>query len=817
VITHVCALCLLPLLTVQTGEVQIEADLNRQMARVGETVLLTVAVRAPGVYSPEVEDPELTGFEVLSVSDRSIFRFTSALGAIREFTREYTLRALRAGQLTIPPITVSVDGRLHETEALRVIVDEEGLGESVPGRLAPRPEEEVAVRLWVEPDTAYVGQQVTLTVAAFFDPLVRDRLQRQPEYRPPDVQGFWIADLPGTVRPERRVVDRREYFVQVYRRALFPLTAGSLRIPPASVIYEVRRGLIYAPETFQVQSAPANVLVRPLPNEGVPEDFSGAVGRYTTEIWFDRSDLRAGEAVNLVMEVEGTGNLNALGRPRLPDIPGVRVYEGGEDAEVQLRGAEFAGHKRFSWVLVPERPGQYVLPALRFPYFDPAAGTYAVARTDAVSLLVESAPAAAVAGGAPSGMAIRFIRDELGRDRRALHREPLFWALQAIPLIALFGLLVVERARSRPRAIRVRRPPGHGRALRDLKGPAQSGEPTFFSRLRESVLEWIAARLHAPGLVEQGLATVQRRLEDAGVPPEVALDVIGLLEDCARARYAPEPGGPAVSRELFRRAERLLALVDREAVSEKRLRTTPRTDTGALLVLACALGAGIPGTVASQETPRLPEERWFEDGVAAHIRGDHARAAQLFERVLSVRPRDPNVLYNLGNVYYEMDERGRAVAYWVRSLRLRPRDADARYNLRTAIGDDPVVGSALPPLPLSKGELALIFSIFWIGGFLAFAARLRWRRVFLSPIGGAMLTLAAVCAGLIFFPRANYAIISDADSVLRAGPVRQSEVVAAPPPGTGYLVREVRDGWLQVTRGSEGEGWIERERVELID
>ncbi len=255
---------LLPLMTQQEDVVQVTASLNRSTAKVGETVVLTVTLRAPGLRSPEIEDPRFVGFEVVSSTDRSTFRYSAIVGgAVREFSREYTLRALQAGEFTIPPVRIAVESDLHETEALSLLVESEETTLELPGQLRPRPEEEVAVRLWVEPETAYVGQQVTLTVGAFFDPLVRNRLQRQPEYRPPEVQGFWTADLPGSDRPERRVVNRREYFVQIYRRALFPLSPGTIRIPPAAVIYEVRRGLIYAPETFQVESAPATVVVRP--------------------------------------------------------------------------------------------------------------------------------------------------------------------------------------------------------------------------------------------------------------------------------------------------------------------------------------------------------------------------------------------------------------------------------------------------------------------------------------------------------------------------------------------------------------------------
>ncbi len=796
----------------QAEEIEINASLNRQTARVGETVLLTVRLRASGLRSPEIEDPRLQGFEVLSVADRSTFRFSATLGAIREFSREYTLRVLEAGELSIPPVRVDVEGETFETEPLNLAVMSEGAADLIPGGLGPRAEEEVAVRLWVEPETAYVGQQVTLTVGAFFDPLVRSRLQRQPEYRAPDVQGFWSAELPGSIRPERRVVNDREYFVQIYRRALFPLSAGALRIPPAAVIYEVRRGLIYAPETFQVESAPATIVVRPLPPEGAPLDFAGAVGRFQTEIWFDRSDMRAGEAVRLVLEVTGSGNLSSLARPEFPEMPGVRVYDGGEDGEVQLRGTEFAGYKRFSWVLVPERPGEYVVPELRLPYFDPVEATYVVARTEPVTLTVESGTAAAVISGTRGGAAIRYVKARTSRQPLDLPARRSFWIAQIVPVFMLLGVVALGRVRRRAPGITRQRPQRRQRLLRQLRPLATSGDPAFFGQLRAAMIGWLEARLHQPGLSSLGVVRLQHTLEDAGVPPPVALEVIDILERCGRLRYTPEPPGGDVSREMLAEADHLLALVDREAVSEKGLRTGAASGVSTKAVAIGLLWLA-PSALNGQA---VAPDRMFQEAVEAYGRADYVVAAELFETALAQRPADPNLLYNLGNSYYELDERGKAVAYWVRALRIRPRDGDARFNLRLVIGDDPVVGSSVPPVPLSTDEIAMLFTLFWFAGCILLIARRLWRKGYLTFAGGASFTLAALLAVAMLYPRPDYAIISSSEAALRAGPVGQSEVLATPSPGTGYLVQEDRGDWLRVSAGGS-EGWIERVQVELVE
>ncbi len=305
-------------------------------------------------------------------------------------------------------------------------------------------------------------------------------------------------------------------------------------------------------------------------------------------------------------------------------------------------------------------------------------------------------------------------------------------------------------------------------------------------------------------------AEIQHALEDAGVPPSVAFDVGDLVEACGRFRYAPDPPDLAERAQMLRRGRELLERVDREAVSNGRLR---RTTSGGLALqgliapLLVLLTVGTPTSQTDRETTGLAG-RWFAEGVTAYGQGDYTTAVERFERALAERPDDPNLLYNLGNAYYEAGDRGRAVWAWVRTLRLRPRDSDARFNLRLAIGQDPVVASALPPVPLSGDELALLFTCLWLAGLGALLARRSWRNGYLAAAAAAGLTGAVVVAGLALAPRSDYGIVVDPGATVRAGPVSQAEVLARPAPGTGYRIVESRDDWFRVARGGASEGWM---------
>src|SRR5690606_28411213 len=113
-------------------------------------------------------------------------------------------------------------------------------------------------------------------------------------------------------------------------------------------------------------------------------------------------------------------------------------------------GGTVQGTKRFTWVLVAEESGRRELPAVRYPYFDPVLEEYDVATSDPLALLVTPAPGAVTRDGRPA--AIRFLKERPGREAPlAWVRTPAFAAVQALPLLALFAVLVGRRLGGRER------------------------------------------------------------------------------------------------------------------------------------------------------------------------------------------------------------------------------------------------------------------------------------------------------------------------------------------------------------------------------
>jgi hypothetical protein len=141
--------------------------------------------------------------------------------------------------------------------------------------------------------------------------------------------------------------------------------------------------------------------IKPLP-AGAPEGFSGAVGNYSVAASADRSDAKAGEAVNFSVTVTGSGNLKAVTAPKLPELPDFKVFDTMSSLDIKKEGDVISGKKTFTYILVPRSEGRRTVPAVKFAFFDPKAGAYRSAQTSPVTLQVEK--------GADNGKSVNYAQ-----------------------------------------------------------------------------------------------------------------------------------------------------------------------------------------------------------------------------------------------------------------------------------------------------------------------------------------------------------------------------------------------------------------------
>src|SRR5690606_34213688 len=237
------------------------------------------------------------------------------------------------------------------------------------------------VEVRVEPATAYVGQQVLYRARVLRRENVREvRWLRALSF--PSLRAEW---LPGRYADPLLADVGDAYVVSEDRRALFPVRAGEIAIPPASLGCRLAEG-----GEIEVEVPGAAMTALPLPDEGRPPDFTGVVGPVQLRAHLSTRRARLGETFALAVVLVGEANLWAAPAPLDPAQPDLDVFP--REPELTLEpGERLRVRRTFVWELVPRRTGRFAFPAARVAWFDPVSGRYE--RTEAPGLAVEVLPA----------------------------------------------------------------------------------------------------------------------------------------------------------------------------------------------------------------------------------------------------------------------------------------------------------------------------------------------------------------------------------------------------------------------------------------
>jgi hypothetical protein len=142
---------------------------------------------------------------------------------------------------------------------------------------------------------------------------------------------------------------------------------------------------------LKLATDPVKITVAEAPQDGRPDGFSGAVGRFTASASTTATEVEAGEPVTVEIQVEGEGNFDRVGAPVLTSSPGWRTYPPSSEF-VPGDSIGKAGVKIFKQVVVPEAPGATEVPPFELAYFDPEAESYQVARTGPIPIKVTGDP-----------------------------------------------------------------------------------------------------------------------------------------------------------------------------------------------------------------------------------------------------------------------------------------------------------------------------------------------------------------------------------------------------------------------------------------
>jgi len=544
---------------------RVEARLSAGVLRLGDQgeVLITLegADGARVLGLPSV--PGLRFGEVRFKGQQSYTQFRG--GRVQtETTLSYSIpfRPEAVGDYEIPPLELEAAGTRLKTKALRLTVAEDLEGADF-GYLEVTPSSPVVVE----------GQPFTVQIALGWD--------AREEVAFAELNLPWWDALPGALElespppPAQSRVDGiqvngqrvaatqapsvtrsgREFVRLVLEKTYLPTRSAALEFPTSFFEFgRDRRLSIFNSrrESHFVKAEPFRVEVVPLPSEGQPRDFTGAVGKLTFKSSVDARDVRVGDSIKLTLEWGGQGNLQFFSAPDLAALDafrGFRFFGQTEDKSAERRQVVYD--------LTPLSTDVKEIPALSFPTFDPAARSYSRLASAAIPIRVRALEKSATLADAEKSFE-RDLEDievrplELSSDADARKDTFLAVALLGVPLLGLAARARVRRLHGDPDAPAARR---RRRARRTLaralerSGSAREDLAAF--------LEFLGAESGERGEAWSGRDVPRWNAARAGaLAPERARALAELLTRLEAAVYG---GGARVARAELEHAASGLA------------------------------------------------------------------------------------------------------------------------------------------------------------------------------------------------------------------------------------------------------------------
>jgi oxygen tolerance protein BatD/SH3 domain-containing protein len=767
------------LATQQQGTPVVSAELEPSNARVGEAVILRVSVQTRGGSSPDIQPPTLpAGLDIVSTSDFTEVSLGTG-GRSSTTRREWLLMPSSSGSFVIAPIQITIGRRAYRTQALRLQV-------SAAGPDVSAPDDDARVTVHMEPDTVYVGQQSTLVSEILLSPDLQMRLTRPPTYEAPAPSDFWIQELAAepSSATDMRLIDGQRYIVTRFYRAYFPLTAGQFAFAPSRVTYEARQGFLYAPQTREMRSPSPHLTVLPVPESGRPNNFQGAVGELTMTAKVEPRNSAVGDAVSLIVELRGTGNIKAMPPPNLPRLSGFEVLDPAESSQLDTRTRKLGGVKRFSWVLVAEREGTFDLPAIEYSSFDPDLRTFRKHRADPGNVQV-------VPAGAPTASTIAGLRAQPDPARLGFVHSRYFLPAQVAPFVLLVFGFLARRRRSGP-SYQVKR--GWDQRLLALRA-ARTNPLTDAERLlRDALVEAVPtarARSGTRAELQQDLAR--------SVSLDFAAAVGRLLEQLENARYAP--AGALTADDRRRVLNDLEDLLD---VAWKHLRSAPAQAAIMPFILLVTQAAGT--------------HTRFDEGVISYRDQQYTAAVRSFEEYVRTAPQDAAGWYNLAMSYEAQRQPARATWALLHAHALQPRAVDVETQL-IRLGATRLAERVRPLLRLNTEETWLVASgLWWFAALLlAVAIAKRKRRLAATALIPLLLAGTALIAWAIEHALPAPAIVLDRGASLLAGQSLHADVLRRLQPGSSLTIIEAGSGWTRVSTPAGETGWVSSDAIGTFD
>ena len=534
--------------------------------------------------------PSFKGFNVVGGPNQSISN--SWINGKRSYSKTYSyfLAPKSQGTFSINQATIEINDQIYKTTPLKIIITE-AVSKPKDGNSADYvASENVHLIAEVSKSNPFLNEAITIVYKLYVSNDVSITRSWQ-ELDTPKFQDFWSQYIEE--KREQQIYETtyqgKPYRYVILKKAvLYPQKTGELTIEPLTLDVPIdvqgntrdifgRRRMTSVNRTISAGKRIINV--KPLPTEGRPDDFSGAVGNFNFSVSVNKTMLDANEALELKIRTKGIGNLKLFNLPSLTLPSSLEVYEPVRDNKVAINIKGMNGFISDTYTIIPQFKGSYPIRPISFSYFDVTSAKYKTIISDEIVVKVQNGPVPNQLTEVNKSLStenvlsltnnqFKYIKTStkfISVNDLVFFKTFKFWCLLSIPFVFIpIIILIGNTRRKRLNDIEGKRYRIATRLAKKYLSEAKNNigkQELFYDSLERALHNYLKAKL-AIVTSEFSKEKIIELLTDRKVEKNVVSDFEGLLKSCEFARYTPT-SNVAIQQD-YNKAVKVISSIDKQ-------------------------------------------------------------------------------------------------------------------------------------------------------------------------------------------------------------------------------------------------------------
>ena len=540
------------------GQIKFEAVVSKNKLGLNENLRVDFKMNDDGDnFTP----PNFDGFNIVGGPNQSVSN--SWINGVRTFSKTYTyfLSPTERGRFIIGQASIEIDGDIYKTSTVEIQVTEAVDSSASPQSNDKLMIDDIELVVEVSKNNPYLNEPIFIVYKLFFSPEIN--IRNLGEIDSPNFKNFWSQkiDIPRLEIKRSSFKGKSFNYVEWKKTLLYPQKVGAIEINPMTLDVSIdtptnRRdffgNVIYNQTSNKVSSKNKVINVKPLPNQGRPKDFSGAVGNFNISLSSNKNELKATESFQLDLKVSGTGNLKLFSLPDLAVPSSLEKYDPEYKENVKVSVSGMNGSILNSYTIVPQFQGKYPIPQIKFTYFNPSTKKYVTIFTKEKIIDVFDGPKLSNSDTGTNiqriipknSLQFNFIdlnSEFFEIDKKAYQLDKIIYYILLLPFLIIILIFTYIKFFSKINSeSKIDNEKSKKMAYNFLKDAKKDIDNTdlFYISLEKALFNFLKSRFNFQTF-EFSKENVKTKLSDMGVDSQNINMLIELLKSCEYSRYTP--------------------------------------------------------------------------------------------------------------------------------------------------------------------------------------------------------------------------------------------------------------------------------------